>query len=149
MAYLFPYWTILACGIHILVMAAWIQIFEHPTFCSHNRIAEYAFSLALGAVYLFTYILSVEARTRYRYAIYYTTCLLQNITCGALWFVYATNDLINTVYFLPLLLLTVIPYVIGLIIMVVYYLFFHPRARKCGRDIIVSFKAGDQLSEIR
>ncbi|KAL4706151.1 hypothetical protein ACJJTC_013616 [Scirpophaga incertulas] len=92
MAYLFPYWLILACGIHILVMTAWIQVFEHPTFCSHNLLAELSFSLALGGVYLFTYILSVEGRTRYRYLVYYSICFLQNVTCAALWFVYAPDS---------------------------------------------------------
>ncbi|XP_063833443.1 XK-related protein 6 [Ostrinia nubilalis] len=143
MAYLFPHWTVLACVIHILIMTAWIQIFEHPIFCV-RKIAELAFALALGAVYLFTYILAVEGRTRYRYAIYYSICFCQNVVCGAIWYIYAGNEDRQSGHFTPLLVLTVVPYVIGLVIMVLYYSFFHPKLRKGvvrETDIAVTFKS--------
>lgn len=146
-AYHFPYWTVLACAIHILIMTTWIQIFEHPVFCSQNKIAELAFSLALGAVYLFTYILAVEGRTRYRYTIYYSVCLCQNIACGVLWYFFVTDEVRQSAYYLPLLLLTVVPYVLGLGIMVIYYSFFHPKLRRGVRDMNVTFKI--EQAEVR
>ncbi|KAL0811647.1 hypothetical protein ABMA28_009099 [Loxostege sticticalis] len=149
-AYHFPYWTVLACSIHILIMTAWIQIFEHPVFCSQNKFAELAFSLALGAVYLFTYILAVEGRTRYRYATYYTVCFCQNVACGLLWYFFVEDQVRESPYFLLLLLLTVIPYVAGLVIMVVYYMFFHPKLRRGVRDvnITVSYKS-EQADDVK
>lgn len=130
-------------------MTAWIQIFERPLFCAHNKLAQLAFSLALGSVYLFTYILAVEGRTRYKYTVYYTICLLQNVACGTIWYIFVEDNLRYSEYHLPLLLLTVVPYLVGLIIMVVYYSFFHPKVRKGIKDITVSFKAGEQLTEVR
>ncbi|XP_060807205.1 XK-related protein 6 [Amyelois transitella] len=147
-AYLFPYWTILACSIHILLMTSWIQIFERPVFCAQTRIAEISFSFALGSVYLFTYILSVEGRTRYRYAIYYTLCFLENITCGALWFFYMKDDVKYSNVFHVVLVFIVVPYVCGVLIMIGYYSFLHPTLRKGNNDVTVSHKVDDQTFEV-
>ncbi|KOB70857.1 XK-related protein, partial [Operophtera brumata] len=148
LAYMFPHWAILACCLHILAMATLIQLFDRSAFCSHNWVADIAFSFALGGVYLFTYILPIEGRTRYRFTLYYTMCFLQNLTCGVLWYLYV-NDLERaSIYFHPVLVLSVVPFVVGICIMVTYYSFFHPRLRKVneadiigiGNDIVVSFK---------
>ncbi|CAB3229293.1 unnamed protein product [Arctia plantaginis] len=66
-AFLFPHWTILACGIHILITATLLQIFDRSPFCSHTCLGSISFSIALGGVYLFTYIIPVEGKTRYRF----------------------------------------------------------------------------------
>ncbi|XP_063897464.1 XK-related protein 6 [Helicoverpa armigera] len=134
-AYLYPHWTILACAIHILVTATLIQIFDRSPFCSHNRLADIAFSFALGGVYLFTYILPVEGKTRYRYAIYYSICFIQNVVCGAIWYTYVTNEMRRSFYFFPILAFTVVPYVVGLVVMVIYYRFFHPKISKRGLSV--------------
>ncbi|KAM3956637.1 XK-related protein 6 [Aphomia sociella] len=147
-AYLYPYWTILACSTHVLVMTAWIQFYERPIFCSQSRLTEIAFSFALGAVYIFTYILSVEGRTRYRYAIYYTICFLQNIVCGLVWFFFVNEEMKATAYFYVVLILCIVPYVIGLVVMVLYYSFFHPTLRKGAKDITVTMKVSDQIIDV-
>lgn len=139
-AYLFPYWTVLACAIHILIMTAWLQFFDHSSFCSQNKVAEFFFSLALGAVYLFTYILPVEGRTRYRYALYYSVCGIQNIICGILWFL-NVDVLKISLYFYPALIISIVPYIIGLVFMMIYYGCFHP---KVSIRVSVSFK-GDEV----
>ncbi|CAG5013408.1 unnamed protein product [Parnassius apollo] len=59
-AYLYPYCTVLACAIHVMIMAIWLQLFDRSPFCAHNKMAEIAFSFTLGGVYLFTYILPIE-----------------------------------------------------------------------------------------
>ncbi|XP_045762520.1 XK-related protein 6 isoform X2 [Maniola jurtina] len=146
-AYLFPYWTVLACAIHILVMTTWLQLFDRSPFCSHNQLGQISFSLALGAVYLFTYILPVEGRTRYRYAAYYSTCFIQNITCMALWYVYADNFMRSSIYFYPMLVLCVVPYVLGLVFMVVYYAFLHPKPSKVC-DVSVEFKTDEHVAQV-
>lgn len=134
-AFLFPHWTVLACLIHILITATLIQIFDRSPFCSQSRVADVAFSFALGAVYLFTYILPVEGKTRYRYTIYYSICFIQNVTCGAIWYVYVNDDMRSSFYFFPVLAFTVVPYVVGLVIMVIYYRFFHPQVSKHGFSV--------------
>ncbi|VVC96868.1 unnamed protein product [Leptidea sinapis] len=125
--YMFPLWAVLACGIHILVMTTWLQFFDHSSFCSHNKLAQFCFSLALGGVYLFTFILPVEGRTRYRYTVYYTLCFLQNFVCSILWYVYVNDDMRLTVFFYPVFVLSIVPFVFGIIFMLVYYGFFHPK----------------------
>lgn len=136
-AYLYPHWTIVACSAHILIMTTWVQLYDRPPFCAPNRLAEAAFSLALGAVYLFTYILPVEGKTRYRYAVYYTISFIENITCCALWYVYCSPA---NIYFIPVLTLSIVPFVLGMVFMFVYYAFLHPKVRKGVRDFEISFK---------
>lgn len=147
-AYLYPYWTILACAIHIIIMTTWLQLFDRSPFCAHNKMAELSFSLALGGVYLFTYILPIEGRTRYRYAVYYTICFVQNIACGVIWFLFVPDDIRRSVVYLPVLIFTVVPYIVGICLMVVYYSFFHPKRGKSSSDISVSFKVSGQISEV-
>uniref|UniRef100_A0A1E1WR62 XK-related protein n=2 Tax=Pectinophora gossypiella TaxID=13191 RepID=A0A1E1WR62_PECGO len=149
-AYLFPIWTILACFIHIFCMSIWLQLLDRSPFCSHNKIAELAFSVALGAVYLFTYILPIEGRTRYRYTVYYILCFFQNLTCALLWYFYVDDATRNSVYFHLVSVLTIVPYCIGILFMVVYYMFFHPKVkvRRGITDTAVSFKVNEQIAEV-
>ncbi|XP_022119691.2 XK-related protein 6 [Pieris rapae] len=139
-AYLFPYWTVLACTIHILIMTTWLQLVDQSTFCTQNKLAEFFFSLALGAVYLFTYILPVEGRTRYRYALYYSICGIQNVICSILWFLFVDEAMRISIYFYPVLVISIIPYMIGLVFMLMYYACFHP---KVSVTLSVSFKGDD------
>lgn len=137
-AFLFPHWTILACGIHILITATLLQIFDRSPFCSNNCVGSIFFSIALGGVYLFTYIIPVEGKTRYRYAIYYTICFFQNLASAVVWYIFGRNE----VYFYLLLTFTMVPYLAGIIIMVIYYRFFHPKVSK--RQFAVSFRSGNE-----
>ncbi|XP_053618044.1 XK-related protein 6 [Plodia interpunctella] len=146
-SHLFPYWTVLACSIHILVMTSWIQLYERPIFCAQTRIAEISFSFALGCVYLFTYILSVEGRTRYRYAMYYTMCFIENSACGVLWYLYIRDEIRYSTVFYIVLVLIVVPYVLGVTVMVVYYSFLHPTLRNKNEAVSVAFKVNDQTFE--
>ncbi|CAK1590765.1 unnamed protein product [Parnassius mnemosyne] len=142
-AYLYPYCTVLACAIHVMIMAIWLQLFDRSPFCAHNKMAEIAFSFALGGVYLFTYILPIEGRTRYRYTVYYTICFVQNICCTFIWYYFVDDPMRGSIYFYPVLVLSVVPYVIGVSFMVIYYLFFHPRVSVKGDDVTVSFKSSE------
>ena len=138
-AYISPHWSILACFLHIIIMTCWLQLLEKPLFCSHNKICELAFSMTLGSVYLFTYILPVEGKTRYRYSIYYTICFLQNLTCALIWFFYANKDIRMSIYFYPILVFSFVPFVLGLIFMLIYYGRFHPKTCSVS-DVMAEFK---------
>ncbi|XP_050355921.1 XK-related protein 6 [Nymphalis io] len=146
-AHLFPHWTVLACAVHILVMTTWLQFFDKSPFCSHNKLCEIAFSFALGSVYLFTYILPVEGRTRYRYSVFYSLCFLQNLTCAAIWYMYTDEVTGADVYFYPVLVLSVVPYMLGIMFMILYYAVFHPKTSTIS-DVTVSFKSDRQVAEI-
>ncbi|CAG9571074.1 unnamed protein product [Danaus chrysippus] len=120
-SYLFPHWTILACCVHILIMTTWLQFYDRSPFCSNNKLGELCFSLALGAVYLFTYILPIEGRTRYSF-------------------------MRTPIYFYTFLLLCVVPYIMGIALMCLYYGFLHPKTR--FKDAIVNFKSDTQIVEV-
>lgn len=100
----------------------------------------------MGTVYLFTYIIPIEGRTRYRYTLYYTICFLENTVCGLLWYFYA-DELRNTIVFVPVLVLTIVPYVLGLLLMVFYYMYLHPKVRRSVKDFTVNFKAGGEMTD--
>ncbi|XP_041973885.1 XK-related protein 7 [Aricia agestis] len=145
-AYLYPHWTILACSIHILVMVTWLQIFDRSPFCANNKIGDIAFSFALGAVYLFTYILPIEGRTRYRYTVYYILSFIQNSICAVLW--YTSSYERESKYFYPMLVLSTVPFVIGICFMLIYYAFFHPKLSRRVSEAQVTFKVDNNVMEI-
>lgn len=146
-AYLYPHWTVVACLVHVAATATLLQMFDRSDFCSQNKLAEVSFSLALGAVYIFTYVLPVEGRTRHRYAVYYVVCFIQNIICASIWCYYSEDELKQSVYFVPILVLCILPFIIGISVMVVYYAFFHPKLGRNKDDSAVSFKVVDQVAE--
>lgn len=125
-AYLFPYWAVLACGVHALAMAAWLQFFERSPFCS-DMLCGVMFSLIMGFVYIFTYIMPVEGRTRYRYALYYSVCFLEDVVCTILWIVCANTTIRNSSFFNPIIGVTVAPYLFGIVCMILYYQCLHPK----------------------
>ncbi|XP_023954974.2 XK-related protein 6 [Bicyclus anynana] len=148
-AYLFPGWAAVAAALHVAAMAAWLQLYDRSPFCAHTTLGQISFSLALGAVYLFTYILPVEGRTRYRYAGYYSLCFVQNVTCAALWYFYADHYMRTSVYFYPVFVLCIVPYLLGLVFMIVYYAFLHPNRRKvCAVQHQVEFNNDDQIARV-
>lgn len=127
-SFLYPQWAVLACVVHTFVMAIWLQFFDRSPFCSHNRFYELAFSIIMGLVYIFTYIIPVEGNTRYRFALYYTVCLIENVACAVLWYI-AAEDWRYTWIFYLVLGLCIIPYAVGLLLMIMYYAFFHPKLK--------------------
>ncbi|PSN33087.1 hypothetical protein C0J52_21440 [Blattella germanica] len=133
-ASLFPYWTSLACAIHWLIMTSWLSILDRTNFCSSAqdqstkkaRLAELFFSAILGLVYIFTYLTPSEGRTRMRYSLYYGICFVENLVAAFMWAVYVDPSVHNTWYYLPLLIFAIVPFILGIIFMILYYLCFHP-----------------------
>lgn len=153
-AYLYPHWLILAVSVHILMMAAWLQLFDRSPFCAQSTLASIAFSLAMGMVYVFTYVLPIEGRTRYRYALYYTICFVENLGCCVTWYFYADDGIRETIIFYPVLVLSVVPFLLGMVIMIVYYRYVHPKVRKGNQaveefeDVTITFKANGPSAQI-
>lgn len=134
-AHLHPVGTVGACVIHIIIMSIWLQLYDKSPFCSQNILFEGAFSLTLGSVYLFTYILPNESKTRYRYTVYYSICFVQNVACATVWFIYSDDMTRSAIYFQPVLVLSVVPYVLGIIFMILYYAFLHPKTSRNGLGV--------------
>lgn len=53
-----------------------------------------------------------------------------------------------SIYFYPVLILSVVPFVLGLVFMVIYYAFFHPKVSIRVSDAQVTFKVDEQSAEI-
>ncbi|XP_067639061.1 XK-related protein 6-like isoform X2 [Eurosta solidaginis] len=133
-AMLFPIWMIVACVLHAIIMGFVTFIVERPHF-SNIAFHNFLFSIALGFVYLFIYIPVKEAPTRYKYAIYYISCSLENIICVLLFIGYAPVSLKqSTALFYILCSLAISFYYVGILCMCIYYRHFHPNV-KARRNI--------------
>ncbi|KAK7868794.1 hypothetical protein R5R35_003637 [Gryllus longicercus] len=132
-ASLFAQWTVLACVIHWFVMAMWLKLTTRLTFCVDQtdsvftrHIGELLFGTILALVYIFTYITPQQGHTRNRYLFYYTLCFVENICAAVLWATAETNNLRDVWYFYPLLVSCIVPFIIGIGFMILYYQCFHP-----------------------
>jgi len=134
-ATLFPISTAVACAIHWVSMTVWLSVLDRTNFCTASRqsatkkeqAGEILFAATLGLVYIFTYITPSEGRTRLRYLLYYMVCFLENLGSAVTWASKASPKVQNTWYFLPLLIFSIVPFIVGIVFMILYYLYFHPK----------------------
>ncbi|KAJ6649438.1 XK-related protein 6 [Pseudolycoriella hygida] len=140
-ASLFPKWTLISCSIHAMLMALWIFLFDASPFCSSSMFLSFSFSLVLGMVFIFNYILPKVGRTRYRYTIFYSICFVENVICVYFFYNFASHDTMEKSYFILICVLAIVPFILGIAFMIIYYTRFHP-------NIIVRREVdGDQPSE--
>lgn len=125
-ASLFPMWTLVGCSVHAMSMALWIFLFDRSPFCSATMFHSFGFSLVLGMVFIFNYILPKVRRTRYRYAIFYSICFVENVVCVYFFYNFASHDTMEKSYFILICVLAIVPFAVGIVFMVIYYTKFHP-----------------------
>lgn len=125
-ASIFPKWTLIGCSVHAMSMALWIFLFDRSPFCATSMFHSFAFSLVLGMVFVFNYILPKVRRTRYRYAIFYSICFVENVVCVYFFYNYASHDTMEANYFIFVCVLAIIPFALGVAFMIIYYMKFHP-----------------------
>lgn len=118
--------TLLASCTHALLMSSWIFVFDRSPFCSTTIVHSILFSMVLGFVFVFNYILPKITDTRLRFTIYYTICFVENVTCVIVYNLYATPEEKSANYFLPLCILSILPFILGIGFMLLYYLRYHP-----------------------
>ncbi|XP_062138274.1 XK-related protein 6 [Drosophila sulfurigaster albostrigata] len=108
-----PMETSIASIIQIILSATLVFVFDQPKF-SKSAIMNYILCLAFGIVYLFIYTPVKDAPTKFKYLLYLTFCLLQNI--------------ILCIFYIPLYLsiAIIVLYLIGIALMIYYYLQCHP-----------------------
>ena len=134
-ATLFPLWTAVACAVHWVGMTVWLSVLDRTSFCTASpnggtkkeQAGEILFAATLGLVYIFTYITPSEGRTRLRYSLYYMVCFAENLCSAVIWASKASPKHKNTWYFLPLLIFSIVPFIVGIVFMILYYLYFHPK----------------------
>lgn len=134
-ASIFLTYTFIASILHSFLMTIWIYVWDRSPFCADKCGNGLLFSVALGFVYIFAYILPREGDTRYRYLVYYIICGLENLSAVVLYclFIPDTVHHMNTSIFLCVL--SIVPFILGIIFMVVYYQYFHPNIT-ARRDLI-------------
>lgn len=125
--------TLVACSVHAIGMALWIFIFDRSkSFCASTVLNSLSFSIILGIVYIFTYILSKDGRPTFlRYLVFYTICAIENILCVIFFIIYIKT---HPFYFILLCTLAIIPFGFGILCMVIYYSFFHPNLT-CRKEL--------------
>nr|CAD7399532.1 unnamed protein product [Timema poppensis] len=133
-ASVFPIFTGLACMVHWIVMSLWISLLDRTQFCISTRgdpcrqkVGELLFSSILGLVYIFTYLTPGEGRTRNRYIVFYSLCFIENSIAIGLWAGLASDQLKVQWYFIPLICAAITSFVLGIVFMIVYYAYFHPK----------------------
>jgi hypothetical protein len=116
-------------------MTTWLSLLEQTQFCTSSqdgatkkeRVGEILFAAILGLVYIFTYITPREGRTRTRYLVYYVVCFIENLVSAIMWAVEASPQVQNMWYFMPLLIFSIAPFLMGIVFMILYYLYCHPK----------------------
>lgn len=132
-----PQWTLSACVTHALVMAVWCMLCDRSPFCARTVWHSAAFALVLGAVFVFTYVLPrARRRTCGRYAAFYALCGAENAAAVAL-FVWRWSAgggrsewsggwLADVRVVAALAGAALVPFGLGVVVMIVYYVRFHP-----------------------
>ncbi|OXU28467.1 hypothetical protein TSAR_011464 [Trichomalopsis sarcophagae] len=132
--------VILACFFHWIGMTLWIimesrgliNFCQKPNRAPHlpltlsERIKSTLFSCVLGFVYIFIYLNPEDTNTYTRHLFYYTICLLENISASILILLSLPSDVSIVWYHYLISATCIIPFIIGIIIMIFYYLKFHP-----------------------
>jgi len=118
-----PQWIGPLCAAHWVVMASWV-ITQRTAACN-TRCEEFLFALVLGAIYIFMFFNAKEERTRYKYLLYYSFCLLENSAIICIWFMSPTTILTNW-YVFPAMVGHYLTFFAGIMFMICYYLWFHP-----------------------
>ncbi|KAG5889742.1 hypothetical protein JTB14_018964 [Gonioctena quinquepunctata] len=123
----YPTETILVLIGHWFVMTIWLACTSAKNnFCDHNSLYDFLFYCILGAVYLFTHVILVEGPTCCKYVIFYSILFVENTVANAVWIITADDSLKQMVYYLPIIFLNVIPFILGILFMLLYYKVFHP-----------------------
>ena len=115
------------CIAHWLIMATWVMC--QKTQACNSACEEFLFNIVLGAVYIFSFFNAKEGRTRYKYALYYSFCFVENTVLIVFWFLYANSGLLpgqTHWYWIPGIIGHYVMFFGGILFMVIYYTCFHP-----------------------
>ena len=121
----FDYIIVAVLLVHWLVMFIWILTMK-TNFCENN-VEEVFYDALVAIMFIFAFFNPIDNDTRLRYTIFFTVMLLENSCLLYFWYRDCTVhfnlpcnfqvELISSYY---------IFFSIGIIIMVLYYLYFHP-----------------------
>ncbi|XP_075230994.1 XK-related protein 7-like [Lycorma delicatula] len=126
LASLYPVWMISVCFVHWIVMSVWLALSNTQTICG-SWCEELALSAMLGFAYVLTYISPRDGPTRYTYLAYYLVCFMENTGALVVWCV-GVNSLQDPMLYYGVVAGQVCVFILGIILMLLYYRWFHPAA---------------------
>lgn len=113
LASIFPMETFAVCILHMVLCGTILFIADTPKF-GKSPLMNYILCLSFGAVYIFIFTPVSDGPTKYKYIIYLFLCVLQNILACIFWIPFYLAILINALY------------VLGIVLVIYYYLKCHP-----------------------
>lgn len=123
-ASVFPSYTIFAVIAHWFLMTLWVFVLDRSPFCSYTSIHSLGFSMIIGAVFIFTYILPKQTKTTFsRYTFFYLLTGIENFIAIATFFHF--SNLSSAIVYV-LCTLPIVSFVVGIGAMIIYYNFLHP-----------------------
>ncbi|XP_076766728.1 XK-related protein 6 [Xylocopa sonorina] len=139
-ASIWPLYTAIGCIIHWISMTTWIiidsrgvlEFCRDPNHAPHyppkikERIYSMLFSVVIGVVQVFIYFNVVDGSTFLKHVFFYIICFLENITATVFWIYASSNEVKNSWYYNIFIVLCIIPFLLGITAMIVYYSVFHP-----------------------
>ncbi|XP_076296826.1 XK-related protein 6 [Lasioglossum baleicum] len=143
-ASIWPIHTAVASILHWISMSCWIIVDSRGIleFCRNynraphcppslkERVYSILLSLVIGVVQVFIYLNAVDGSTFIKHVFFYTICFFENISATVLW-IYASSDEVKQAwYFNVLIVFCIIPFLIGITAMIVYYCVFHPSIKR-------------------
>ncbi|XP_015114003.1 XK-related protein 6 isoform X2 [Diachasma alloeum] len=135
-----PLYAGIAIVIHWLFMFIWIYL--EPSglneFCRDRSqpphrgptivesLKSHLLGMTFGLVYIFTYFKLIDGPTYWKHAIYYSLCFGENVVAAVSW-IFLGDDLAIIRWYYELVPATCIaPFILGIVVMIVYYKGFHP-----------------------
>lgn len=120
-ASIFPNYLFIVCAAHYAVMFTWIRLMK-TEFCD-NHCGEFLYNIVLGIVFIFCYFNPKDSPTRRRFTFFYTLAFLENSALMSTWFIYCPPHIL---FRYPAMFMQFLSFVLGLVIMIIYYLLLHP-----------------------
>ncbi|XP_041484029.1 uncharacterized protein LOC121430726 [Lytechinus variegatus] len=121
-ASVFKAFIFLAVGIHWIGMLVWVHL-QKTDFCT-NALEERLFNCVVATIYVFCFFNLKEGKSRKRVLVFYFTMFVENTVLLLVWFNFRTvGEWYNVAGF------TIVfgGYGIGVVSMVLYYRYLHPR----------------------
>lgn len=129
--------TILAISFHWFIMMIWLLYMDQENnFCNSNQCCSIMFYSTFSAVYIFTFVTLREGPTGRKYLFFYGLLFAENTIANLVWYFNASHEIEKSVYYKPIFFLNFIPYVAGLIFMILYYKCFHPSTGYTSRQLV-------------
>ncbi|GIX85516.1 XK-related protein 6 [Caerostris extrusa] len=99
-----------------------MDTFMGTEFCD-NKCGEVFYNIVLGIIFIFCYFNPKDSPTRRRFTFYYVVTFLENSALMCAWFIYCPA---HVSYKYPAMFMQFLSFVLGLVVMIIYYLLLHP-----------------------